>query len=99
MKFYQDIHLGASNLVASPMEDIEYIIDYVVKSKKIHFFELERFAKKVIETETSLSHPVIFLLTVPRRCFFCGSLLLFVFVFACWYVCFLQPCGHLLGKC
>ena len=29
---------------------------------------------------TSLSHPVeIFLLTVPRRCFFCGSSLLFMF--------------------
>ena len=25
-------------------------------------------------------HPVIFLLTIPWRCFFCGSILLFVFV-------------------
>ena len=30
--------------------------------------------------KTSLSHPVkIFLLTVPKRCFFCGSFLLFLF--------------------
>ena len=42
---------------------------------------------------------VIFLLTVPRRCFFCGSYLLFVFVPYCHqHVCFLQPCAHLLGR-
>ena len=41
-----------------------------------------------------------FLLTVPRRCFFCGSFMLFLscfcYVFVC--VCLLMPCGHLLGK-
>ena len=42
----------------------------------------------------------IFLLTVPRWCFFCGSFVLFLscvcyaFVRVCLYV----PCGHLLGK-
>ena len=45
--------------------------------------------------ETSLSPPVkIFLLTVPRRCFFCGSFLLFVFR----VVCSLRSFGHLLEK-
>ena len=42
----------------------------------------------------------IFLLTDPRRCFFCGSFMLFLSCF--WYVfervCLLMPCGHLLGK-
>ena len=38
------------------------------------------------------------LLTVPRRCFFFGSFLLVVFVFAILLVCFLQHCAHLLGK-
>ena len=42
----------------------------------------------------------IFLLTVPKRYFFCGSFMLFL---SCvWYVfvrvCLLMPCGHLLGK-
>ena len=32
--------------------------------------------------KTSLSHQAIFLLTDPRRCFFCGSYSLFLFVFA-----------------
>ena len=42
----------------------------------------------------------IFLLTVPRRCFFCGSFMLFLscFRYACMHVCLLMPCGHLLGK-
>ena len=42
----------------------------------------------------------IFLLTVPRRCFFCGSFMLFLscFCFACVHVCSMMPCGHLLGK-
>ena len=35
---------------------------------------------------------------IIRRCFFCVSFMLFVFVFAFCDVCFLQPCGHLLGK-
>ena len=42
----------------------------------------------------------IFLLTVPRRCFFCGSFMLFLscncYAFVC--VCLYAPCGHLLGK-
>ena len=43
---------------------------------------------------------VIFLLTIPRRCFFCGSFLLFVFCVCLSYcrVCSLQPFGHLLEK-
>ena len=42
----------------------------------------------------------IFLLTVPRRCFFCGSFMLFLsyFCYAFLCVCLLMPCGHLLGK-
>ena len=42
----------------------------------------------------------IFLKTVPRRCFFCGSFILFLscFCFAFVCVCLLMPCGHLLGK-
>ena len=44
--------------------------------------------------ETSLSPPVVFLLTVAGQCLFCGSFLLFVFVCD---VCFLPPCGCLLG--
>ena len=42
----------------------------------------------------------IFLLTVPRRCFFCGSFMFFLscvcYAFVC--VCFYVPCGHLLRK-
>ena len=42
----------------------------------------------------------IFLLTIPRRCFFCGSLMLFLscFYYAFVLVCLLMPCGHQLGK-
>ena len=53
--------------------------------------------------ETGLSPPVkIFLLAVPRQCFFCGSYLLVMFhVGVCCAVVFV-PCslvvGHLLGK-
>ena len=42
----------------------------------------------------------IFLLTVLRRCFFCGSFVLFLscvcYTFV--HICLLMPCGHLLGK-
>ena len=50
--------------------------------------------------QTCLSLPVIFLLTVPRLCFFCGSFLLFVFHLCLSYcrVFFMQPFGHLLVK-
>ena len=48
-----------------------------------------------LEPLTCLSPPVsIFLLTVSRRCFFCGSFS----CLSCFLVCSLQPCGHLLGK-
>ena len=42
----------------------------------------------------------ILLLTVSRRCFFCGSFMLFLscFCYAFVRVCLLVPCGHLLGK-
>ena len=42
----------------------------------------------------------IFLLTVPRRYFFCGSFMLFLSCVCCAFlrVCLLLPCGHLLGK-
>ena len=42
----------------------------------------------------------IFLLTIPRRCFFCGLFMLFyvLFSYAFMNVCLLMPCGHLLGK-
>ena len=42
----------------------------------------------------------IFLLTVPRRCFLCGSFYVIsvLFCYAFMHVCLLMPCGHLLGK-
>ena len=42
----------------------------------------------------------IFLLSVPRLCFFCGSLMLFLscFWYAFMHVCLLMPCGHLMEK-
>ena len=42
----------------------------------------------------------IFLLTVPRRYFFCGSFMIFLscFCYAFVRICLLMPCGHLLGK-
>ena len=42
----------------------------------------------------------IFLLTVPRRYFFCGSFMLFLscVCYAFVRVCLLMPCGHLFGK-
>ena len=42
----------------------------------------------------------IYLLTFPRRCFLCGSFLLFLSWFCCAFVrvCSLMSCGHLLGK-
>ena len=42
----------------------------------------------------------IFLLTVPRGCFFCGSFMIYLSCFcnAYMHVCLLLPCGHLLGK-
>ena len=42
----------------------------------------------------------IFLLISPRRCFFCGSFMLFLscFCYAFVRVCLLMPSGHLLGK-
>ena len=46
--------------------------------------------------ETSLSIPVIFLLTIPRWYFFCGSFYVFYLLYC--LVCVMQPCGHLLGK-
>ena len=43
----------------------------------------------------------IFLLIVPRWCYFCGSFMLFLsclFFFVFVVVCLLMPCGHQLGK-
>ena len=42
----------------------------------------------------------IFLLTVPRRYFFCGSFMFFLscVCYAFVHVCLFVPCGHLLGK-
>ena len=42
----------------------------------------------------------MFLLTVSRRCFFCGSFMLFLswFCYAFVSVCLSMSCGHLLGK-
>ena len=42
----------------------------------------------------------IFLLTIPRRYFLCGSFTLFLscVCYAFVRVCLLMPCGHLLGK-
>ena len=42
-----------------------------------------------IETETSLSPPVIFLLTVPRRCYF---------VALCCYLCLSLPTGVFVSR-
>ena len=47
--------------------------------------------------ETSLSPPVIFLLPVPRRYFFCGSFYSCLSLLYC-LVCVMQPFGHLLRK-
>ena len=51
-------------------------------------------------SETNLSPPIKYLLTVPRRYFFCGSPMLFLscVCYAFVRVCLLLPCGHLLGK-
>ena len=49
-------------------------------------------------TSTSLSPPVNFLLTVPRRCFFCGSFLLFECVFAILSCLFLAALLSPVGK-
>ena len=40
-------------------------------------------------------------MTFPRRCFFCGSFMLFLscICYAFVRVCLLMPCGHLLWKC
>ena len=45
-----------------------------------------------------LSPPIIFLLTIQRRCFCCGLLFLSLYVLACmsWYFCFILDC--LLGN-
>ena len=41
---------------------------------------------RLVHCETRLSPPVeYFLLTVPRRCFFCGSFMLFLSCFLCFY--------------
>ena len=40
----------------------------------------------------------IFLLTIPMRCFFCGSFILFLSCYAFMHSCMLMPCRHLLGK-
>ena len=42
----------------------------------------------------------IFLLAAPRRCFFCGSFMLFLSCFCYTFVRvgLLMPCGHMLGK-
>ena len=39
----------------------------------------------------------ILLLTVPTRCFYCGSFMLFLFVLLCFHARLLMSCGHLLG--
>ena len=46
-------------------------------------------------------HAKIFLLSVPKRCFFCGALMLFLSCFCYTFVriSLLMPCGQLLGKC
>ena len=46
-----------------------------------HLYVLVKIRNKgEVGTKTSLSPPVeVFLLTVPRRCFLCGSILLFMF--------------------
>ena len=41
----------------------------------------------------------LFLLTVPRRCFFLWNVFVInVSCLSCFLVCSFQPCGHLLGK-
>ena len=57
-----------------------------------------RFTRR--ETGLSPPPPLQFniLLTVPMRCFFCGSFMLFLSCFCFAFICLLMPCGHLLGK-
>ena len=59
-----------------------------------HFVDPQRAVKPVKPSSK------IFLLTVPRRCLFCRSSMLFLscFCYAFVRVCLLMPCGHLLGK-
>ena len=75
--------------------------------KKCHFevvitfvFVLIHIRKKdEVGPPTCLSPPVTFLLTVPRRCFLCGSFFVIcVSCLSCRLVCSLHHCGHLLGK-
>ena len=49
---------------------------------------------------TYLNPPVIFLLTVPRQCFFVDPFVICVSCLSLSYyrVCSLQPCGRLLGR-
>ena len=53
-----------------------------------------------INGDHGLSPPVNYLLTIPRRCGFCGSFLLFMFHVSLLFcpVCSLQPCDHLMGN-
>ena len=55
-----------------------------------------------MDMEQSPIYSILFLLTIPRRCFYCGSVLLFmVRVCLCHtdcLVCFMEPCGNLMGK-
>ena len=53
----------------------------------------------VLYHETSFSPPVMFLLTVPRPCFFCGSLFVtYVFVFSILPCLFLATLISPVGK-
>ena len=57
-------------------------------------------ARPMRQVKTYKISSKVFLLTVPRRCFFCWSFMLFLscFHYAFMHVCLLMPCGHPLGK-
>ena len=56
-----------------------------------HLFVLIHIRIRVrLDPQTCLSPPVIFLLTVPRRCFYCGSFFIFI------YLCFFFVCHTVL---
>ena len=59
----------------------------------ISFVHFKVYCHPVL-SKVSLSHPTKMILSVPRRCFFCGSFLIFMFRF-CHAV---LSCGNLLGK-
>ena len=58
-----------------------------------HIYVLIHIRIKGEVGKTCLSSPVKYLLTVPRRCFLCGSFLLFMFHVCLYFIALSVPCG------